>query len=247
MQPLSVNSFEATTVAVSFALLPVAFAVAWGLAALRIRAGRPVREAWRHSLAEVGMVAGSIPLLFLGLTPREGAVAVQLVPLVDLADLAVSEPRVIVEQLAGNVLVFAAAGFFAPIRFRIGLGTIALGAAVASTALEASQYAFLAGRVVSTDDALLNTLGAVLAALASRPWWRVSRDRRGGEAAVEPGVLASVCRNWRGRRPSRFPVARTGQLVVEGRPRAYAGGAPPGSGAAEPVTAVERLGRSHLH
>ncbi|GAB3997269.1 hypothetical protein GCM10029992_19680 [Glycomyces albus] len=191
------------------------------------------------------MVAGSIPLLFLGMTSREGAVAVQLVPLVDLADLAASEPRVIVEQLAGNLLVFAAAGFFAPIRFRVGLGTIALGAAVACTALEAFQYAVLTGRVVSTDDALLNTLGATLAALASRPWWR-PRGRAVG-SRDPAGVLASDCRNWRGRRPSRSPVARTGQLVVEGRPRAYAGGAPPGSGAAEPVTAVERLGRSHLH
>lgn len=172
MQPLAVNSLESTTLAASFALLPVAFVLAWGLAALRIRRGRPAREAWRDSLAEIGMVAGSIPLLFLGMTPREGAVAVQLVPLVDLYDLYLSPPRVIVEQLAGNLLVFAAAGFFAPIRFRIGLGMIALAAAAACTALEAFQYAFLAGRVVSTDDALLNTLGAVLAALASRRWWR---------------------------------------------------------------------------
>ncbi|MCH7232795.1 VanZ family protein [Glycomyces sp. L485] len=173
MNPLAVNALESTTLAVSFALLPLAGAVAWLLAGWRIRKGARPRAAWRDSIAEVALVFGSMPLLFLGLTSREGPVAVQLVPFVDLADLAVAEPRVIVEQLAGNLLVFAAAGFFGPIRFRIGLGTIALGAALACTALEAVQWGFLTGRVVSVDDAMLNTLGAVLAALASRRWWRI--------------------------------------------------------------------------
>ena len=246
MASLPVNSLEAATVAVSIAMLPAAFATAWAMAALRTRLGRPARDAWRDSIAEVGIVAGSIPLLLLAMTSREGAGAVQLAPLVDLGNLATAEPRVVVVQLAGNLLVFAAAGCLVPVRFRVGLAAVALGAAAASTALEAFQYAFLSGRVVSTDDVLLNTLGAVSAALASKRWWRGSRAQSAAGAPGEAGVLASGGRNWRGRRPSRFPVARTGQLVVEGRPRAYAGGAPPGSGAAEPVTAVERLGRSHL-
>ncbi|WP_100447677.1 VanZ family protein [Glycomyces xiaoerkulensis] len=179
MPPVAVNTLEATTLAVSVALLPLAIGAAGALAARRIRKGHPPRTARRDAIAEVGAVAGSIPLLFLGLTSRDGAVAVQLVPLVDLADLFASDPRVIVEQLAGNLLVFAAAGFFVPIRFPIGLGAIALGAALACTALEALQYLFLTGRVVSVDDALLNTLGAVLAALASRRWWRSRRQEPG--------------------------------------------------------------------
>jgi hypothetical protein len=203
--PLAVNALEANTLAVSFALLPLAFAAAWALAAWRIRRGRPRRDAWLDSLAEVGAVVGSVPLLFLGLTSREGANAVQLVPFVDLADLAGASPRVIVEQLTGNLFVFAAAGFFLPVRFTIGLGAVAAGAVAAAAALEVLQYTLLTGRVVSVDDALMNAVGAVLAALASRPWWRRSRAR----AAVgpEPGatVLRSAGRDWR---VTSFEVSR---------------------------------------
>ncbi|MEU5871644.1 VanZ family protein [Glycomyces sp. NPDC047369] len=201
--PLAVNSLEANTLYVAFALLPLAFAVAWALAARRIRRGRSRRDAWLLSLAEVGAVAGSVPLLFLGLTSREGANALQLVPFVDLADLAGASPRRIVEQLAGNLFVFAAAGFFLPVRFRIGLGAIAAGAAAAAVLLEALQYTLLTGRVVSVDDALMNALGCVLAALASRPWWRVSRD----VADREPrkAVLRSAGRDWR---VTSFEVSR---------------------------------------
>ncbi|GAA1693128.1 hypothetical protein GCM10009830_46120 [Glycomyces endophyticus] len=201
--PLAVNSLEANTLYIAFALLPFAFGVAWALAARRVRAGRSRRDAWLHSLAEVGAVVGSVPLLFLGLTSREGANAVQLVPLVDLADLAGASPRRIVEQLAGNLFVFAAAGFFLPVRFRIGLGAVALGGAAAAVTLEALQFALLTGRVVSVDDALMNALGAVLAALASRPWWRRTRE----SAAPEPraAVLRSAGRDWR---VTSFEVSR---------------------------------------
>lgn len=203
--PLAVNALEANTLYISFALLPLAFAAAWALAARRIRSGRPRRDAWLDSLAEVGAVVGSVPLLFLGLTSREGANALQLVPLVDLADLAAAEPRVIVEQLAGNLLVFAAAGFFLPLRFRIGLGAVAIGAAAAAVTLEVLQYTLLTGRVVSVDDALMNALGAVLAALASRPWWRRSRARAVAEPEPEPTVLRSAGRDWR---VTSFEVSR---------------------------------------
>lgn len=201
--PLAVNSLEANTLYVAFALLPLAFAAAWALAARRIRRGRPRRDAWLHSLAEVGAVVGSVPLLFLGLTSREGANALQLVPLVDLADLAGASPRRIVEQLAGNLFVFAAAGFFLPVRFRIGLGAVAIGAAAAAVLLEALQYTFLTGRVVSVDDALMNAAGAVLAALASRPWWRASRDAADREP--RKAVLRSAGRDWR---VTSFEVSR---------------------------------------
>ena len=203
--PLAVNSLEANTLYITFALLPLVFAVAWALAAWRIRSGRPRRDAWLDSLAEVGAVVGSVPLLFLGLTSREGANALQLVPLVDLADLAAAEPRVIVEQLAGNLFVFAAAGFFLPVRFRIGLGVVAIGAAAAAVTLEMLQYTLLTGRVVSVDDALMNALGAVLAALASRPWWRRPRTRAVAEPEPEPTVLRSAGRDWR---VTSFEVSR---------------------------------------
>lgn len=201
--PLAVNTLEANTLYVAFALLPFAFAAAWALAAWRVRRGRPRREAWLYSLAEVGAVAGSVPLLFLGLTSREGANALQLIPFVDLADLAGAGPRRIVEQLAGNLFVFAAAGFFLPVRFRLGLGAITAGALLAAVTLEALQFSLLTGRVVSVDDALMNAAGAILAALASRPWWRRSRAVAGPEA--DPAVLRSAGRDWR---VTSFEVSR---------------------------------------
>jgi hypothetical protein len=203
--PLAVNALEANTLYVAFALLPFAFAAAWALAARRIRRGRPRREAWLYSLAEVGAVVGSVPLLFLGLTSREGANAVQLVPFVDLADLAGAGPRRIVEQLAGNLFVFAAAGFFLPIRFSIGLGTVAVGAVLAAVTLEALQFTFLTGRVVSVDDALMNAFGAVLAALASRRWWRDAPGSAVADPAGETAVLRSAGRDWR---VTSFEVSR---------------------------------------
>jgi hypothetical protein len=203
--PLAVNALEANTLYVTFALLPLAFGAAWALAVWRIRRGRPRGEAWRYSLAEVGAVVGSVPLLFLGLTSREGANALQLVPFVDLADLAGAGPRRIVEQLAGNLFVFAAAGFFLPVRFAIRLGALAAGALLAAVTLEALQFSLLTGRVVSVDDALMNAFGAVLAALASRRWWRASPARSVAAAENEAAVLRSAGRDWR---VTSFEVSR---------------------------------------
>ncbi|WP_460495856.1 VanZ family protein [Glycomyces tarimensis] len=186
---LAINTLESATVVVSFALLPLVAVLVWAIAAARVRAGRAPRDAWRETVAEVGAVAGTLPWLLLVLTPRAGEGAVQLVPLVDLADLASAEPRVIVEQLVGNLVLFAAAGFFTPIRFRIGLGAVAAAAAAGCAAVEAAQYLFGTGRVASVDDILLNTLGAVLAALASRRWWRIRSQRDQVPRAAElPGV-----------------------------------------------------------
>ncbi|MFC4629610.1 VanZ family protein [Promicromonospora alba] len=44
-------------------------------------------------------------------------------------------------------------------------------AAGVSTTVEALQYVLDLGRVASVDDVLVNTVGAVLAALCSRRWW----------------------------------------------------------------------------
>jgi glycopeptide antibiotics resistance protein len=80
--------------------------------------------------------------------------------------------------IAANLLIFAALGFFAPIRFT-ALASIprilALGAGC-SVMVETAQYVLRLDRVSSVDDVLVNTAGAVLAALASRPWWRTAAE-----------------------------------------------------------------------
>ncbi|MBC9716946.1 VanZ family protein [Streptomyces sp. TRM66268-LWL] len=156
-------------VILTVAALPVAALVAWALARRRRLAG--AARAWRRSLAEVGIVYGTVPPVWLILLPgdEDGAV-VHLVPLQDLLTMDTA-------QIIGNLMVFAALGFLAPLRFA-ALASIrrmvALGAG-GSVLVETAQYVLQLDRVSSVDDILLNTAGAGLAALASRRWWRVGR------------------------------------------------------------------------
>ncbi|GLW78073.1 VanZ like family protein [Actinokineospora globicatena] len=158
-------STENGVVLMTFAGIPVAVLVAWVLARRR----RPA--AWRMSLAEVGMVYGTIPWVWMTLMPGSGAGVVPgRVSLVPLRDLVTMGPL----GIGGNLLVFAALGFFAPIRFAAMASVprvLALGA-VCSVLVETAQYAFQLDRVSSVDDVLLNAVGAALAAMASRRWWR---------------------------------------------------------------------------
>jgi VanZ like protein len=164
---------------VTLAGLPVAGLVVWVLARWRRAAdGRP---AWRRSLAEVGMVYGTVPFLWMTLMPGSMAGVVPgRVSLVPLRDLLTMGPI----GIAGNLLVFAALGSFAPVRFAALASVpriLSLGAGC-SVLVETAQYVLRLDRVSSVDDVLVNAAGAALAALASRRWWRtaetVPRPRR---------------------------------------------------------------------
>ncbi|MFD6078164.1 VanZ family protein [Streptomyces hydrogenans] len=149
--------------------LPLAVLVAWAVALRRRRAG--VAGAWRLSLAEVGMAHGTLPFLWMTMMPGGGAgVVPPRVSLVPLRDLVVMGSLGIV----GNLLVFAALGFFAPVRWAAVASPariLALGAGC-SVLVETAQYVLRLDRVSSVDDVLVNATGAVLAGLASRRWWR---------------------------------------------------------------------------
>ncbi len=151
--------------------LPLAALVVWALARRRRAAG--VSGAWRMSLAEVGMVHGTVPFLWLTMMPGAGAGVVPgRLSLVPLRDLVTMGPL----GIAGNLLVFASLGFFAPMRFAASasLPRILALAAGCSVLVETAQYVLRLDRVSSVDDVLINTTGAVLAALASRRWWQTS-------------------------------------------------------------------------
>lgn len=120
------------------------------------------------------MVAGTLPWIWMILTPKPAAAHVSLVPLRDLAEQLAGEPAVAAVQIVANLLVFAALGFFAPIRFAALAGVVRLfmlGAA-ASGLVEMLQFVLDLGRVSSVDDVLLNAVGATVAGLTSRHWWR---------------------------------------------------------------------------
>ena len=146
------------------------------LAALVVRLLAHVRRvAVRIALAEVAMVYGTVPFLWLTLMPGPGAGIVPgRLSLVPLRDLVTMGPI----GIGGNLLVFAALGFFAPIRFAALASVprvLALGAAC-SILVETAQYVFQLDRVSSVDDVLVNAVGAGLAALASRRWWRTPAE-----------------------------------------------------------------------
>jgi len=173
------------------AALPLAALAVWVLARRRSGTAATRAWAWRRSLAEVGIVYGTLPWVWMTLLPGDRA-GVNLVPLRDL--LTILDDRGPVElagQVVGNLLVFAALGFFAPLRFAAlaKLSRILALAAGCSILVETAQYVLHLGRVSSVDDVLLNTAGAGLAALVSRRWWRAtakaSSDRP--RSATAPG------------------------------------------------------------
>lgn len=155
---------------VTVLLFPVA-ALAVRLLARRRRAAGPP-HAWRRSLAEVGIVYGTVPWVWMILLPGDGG-RVSLVPLRDLFTVLAAGPVTIVVQIVGNLLVFAALGFFGPLRFAAlaSVPRVLAVAAAGSALVEAAQYVLHLDRVTSVDDVLLNTAGAGLAALTSRRWW----------------------------------------------------------------------------
>jgi len=154
--------------------LPLAAFVVWALARRR-RSGSGGPVAWRMALAEVGMVYGTVPFLWMTMMPGPGAgIVAGRVSLVPLRDLVTMGPI----GIGGNLLVFAALGFFAPIRFAALASVprvLALGAGC-SVLVETAQYVLWLDRVSSVDDVLVNAVGAGLAALASRPWWRSAAE-----------------------------------------------------------------------
>lgn len=151
-------------------VLPLALLVAGALARARIARGAAPAAARRTAWAEVGMVYGTVPWVWMTMLPggRAGEVAgaISLVPLQDLGTM----DRF---QVIGNLVILAALGFFTPVRYAAMASlprVLALGVG-ASTLIEVLQYALVLDRVSSVDDVLLNASGAVLAACLSRPWW----------------------------------------------------------------------------
>ena len=94
------------------AVLPLAVLTVWALARRRRVTGTTPAWAWRKALAEVGIVYGTMPWVWMTMLPdRAGAVPVRvsLVPLRDLLTILAAGPLTATGQVVGDVLVKVAA------------------------------------------------------------------------------------------------------------------------------------------
>lgn len=151
--------------------LPLAAVAIFLLARFRSRRDHP--SPVRTALADVGIVVGTAPWIWMILTPGGGDSGVNLVPFHDLSWLSTASWQTVFVQVGGNLLVFAALGALLPVRSArfTSAARVALVAAAASATVEVLQYGLRLGRFSSIDDVLINTAGAVLAALVTRRWW----------------------------------------------------------------------------
>lgn len=170
-------------------LFPLVVAGAVVAMILRNRWLRPA-SALRISAVDAGLVYSGLVVVHLVSAPQPyvSANQVRLVPGNDLLVAVHAQPGDVLPwlQLVGNMLLLFPLGALLPLRvpwFDRSV-RIALAALLTTGAIESTQFLFLTGRVVSADDVLLNTMGALLGAMATSRWWEVFR-----EPARPPWVL----------------------------------------------------------
>lgn len=182
--------------------IPVLAGAALALFRRRVRKGMPRSEAKRFTVAEAAIAGGTVPWVWMILTPVSGERAVSWVPLRDLVAVLGSDPATVAVQVGANLVAFAPLGFFLPRRTGLGPVRVTLVGMVLSASLEVAQYMLALGRVSSVDDVLVNTAGAALGAWLSVPAgarasasWAGSPRRRSrrpsGDGADTPGSIPS--------------------------------------------------------
>ncbi|MEU2252048.1 VanZ family protein [Nocardia xishanensis] len=150
--------------------VPVLVAAIVSMTRWRMRRGLTPELALRYTVAEAGLAGGTLPWVWMILTPVAAEGAVSAVPLRDLVATLGDSPSSAVIQVGANTLLFVPLGFFLPLRLARFAGVARmtlLGAAVSAT-LEIAQYVFDLGRISSVDDVLMNAAGAGLGALLAQ-------------------------------------------------------------------------------
>jgi glycopeptide antibiotics resistance protein len=117
----------------------------------------------------LGVLVGFLVLMPVGDADTS---TLDLVPGADLSD-ALSDDGSL-WQVIGNLLMLCPLGALLPIRVRRmrAVSRVALAAMSVSVLIEALQFVIHNGRVSSTDDVLLNTLGATIGAALTQRGWR---------------------------------------------------------------------------
>lgn len=157
-----------TIIALPFALF------AWRLLANWRGRTRPELAAATTAGLDVGIVLVALEILALTMMPigESHRSSLHLMPGADI--LTEFADNGSLWQIAGNLLLLAPLGVLVPLRVP-GLRSIrriALAAFIVSVALELAQHALHVGRVTSTDDVLLNTLGVAATSTLTCGWTR---------------------------------------------------------------------------
>jgi VanZ like protein len=156
----------ATIIALPFALF------AWRLLARWRGRHRPAWYAAMTAGLDVAIVAVAAEVLALTLMPVGSAhrSSLHLVPGSDILTEFRADGSL--WQIAGNLVLLAPLGVLVPLRVRRlrSIPRMTAIAFVVSAGIELAQYLIHAGRVTSTDDVLLNTLGVAAAATLSCGW-----------------------------------------------------------------------------
>ncbi|MFY7066927.1 VanZ family protein [Nocardiopsis changdeensis] len=156
---------------------PIFAAIIGLLGLVRRMRGSPWKPALAQSVFDVSAIASLVPVVIVTLINPGGVEStVQPVPFTDMWAMGVT-PTSLYQNL-GNVLVFVPFGALLPLAFGgyfAGPGRIVGVAAVVSIGIEALQFLLNVGRVSSTDDVIVNVLGALAGCALTWYWWRPPR------------------------------------------------------------------------
>ncbi|NTV39389.1 MAG: VanZ family protein [Demequinaceae bacterium] len=147
------------------------------VATVTSRPGPTRRRRVRRAALAVASFGAAVLTAFVALTPRYGPDITRVFELNPLGEYARpgGAGYTTSGQVLGNLLMLTWIGLLLPGLFRrlTYRLTVALTFA-ASAVIEACQYAFATGRIASTQDLALNTLGGIVAAVIGvkviRPW-----------------------------------------------------------------------------
>jgi hypothetical protein len=157
-----------TAIALPYAL------ISWPLLTARRRRRTGTRHASATAAVDVSTLTLGVLVVCLVVMPVGDAdtSTLDLVPGADLSAALADDGSL--WQVIGNLLMLCPLGALLPLRVRRlrSLTRIALTAMAASVLVEAMQFVIHSGRVSSTDDVLLNTIGATLGAALTRRGWR---------------------------------------------------------------------------
>ncbi|KAA5827134.1 VanZ family protein [Saccharopolyspora hirsuta] len=183
---------------------PVPLAVLTTAVSLVLRTFVGSRSQPRDPFVDAALVYSAVLIGGIVFAPQSGTGSrIELQPGADVLVALRAEPGDLLPwlQLTGNLLLLLPFGVLAPMRVRWLSRTpkVFLAALAVSAGIELTQLLLVSGRVTSTDDVLLNALGAAAGSALTRRWRRVPRAQHHADDGGYPvrWIIAEVERQRR--------------------------------------------------